>query len=72
MLFLVREDLDGTAEMFATPRLNLSDAEGKFRFTGLAAGTAYIGWRLMRPEPPALLRRSSSRPNIRFAILDWL
>jgi hypothetical protein len=38
MLFLVREGIDDTAEMFATPRLNLSDAEGKFRFTGLAAG----------------------------------
>jgi len=38
MLFLVREGLNDTTAMFATPRLNLSDLEGKFRFTGLAAG----------------------------------
>lgn len=38
MLLLTREGVRDTAEMFATPRLNLSDAEGKFRFTGLAAG----------------------------------
>lgn len=38
MLFLTRENVDDLAEVFAVPRLGLTDDEGRFRFTSLAAG----------------------------------
>jgi len=38
MLMLAREGVQGLAEVFAVPRVGLTDAEGKFRFTSLPAG----------------------------------
>jgi hypothetical protein len=67
MLFLTRDGVRDTAEMFATPRLNLSDAEGKFRFTGLAAGRyeLHVAERYFEGDPLGLVI-AQSEPVMRF------